>query len=257
MGWFYSSLCEWQISDRRNLLFQCIHWNCVRLIVYDGWHLVCIFGLVFRQESFRKTTVFLAYFIVFFDCILNSDLPSWEILSVHLLNCQIGRSKIVETHESMTFTGPIFRVSGDFCIDDEPKVAESFIKHFLVDLRIEITYKKVGSNILSSLILRGLIDLDGFTKHFNHVHDLNWVIGIILTFELNKAITLVLIGDFISGQMNVNNRATLDKQLPEETFGDFLIEITDVNGCLLVALVKRGDLSHLVIIKFVVLKGLN
>ena len=115
----------------------------------------------------------------------------------------------------MTFTGPIFRVSGDFSIDDEPKVAESFIEHFLVDLRIEITDKKIGANILSSLILRCLIDLDGFTEHFNHVHDLDRVIGIILTFELNKAITLVLIGDLISGQMNVNNGAALDKQLPE------------------------------------------
>ena len=137
----------------------------------------------------------------------------------------------------MAFTGSIFWVSGNLGIYNESKVAESFIEHFLIDLRIEITDEKIGANILSSLILRGLIDLDGFTKHFHHVHDLNRVIGIILTFELNKAITLVLIGDLIPRQMNVNNWATLNKQLPKETFGDFLIEITDVDGCLLIALV--------------------
>lgn len=137
----------------------------------------------------------------------------------------------------MAFTGSIFRVSGNFGIDDESKVAESFIEHFLIDLRIKITDKKIGTNILSSLILRGFVDLDRFTKHFYHVHYLNRVIGIILTFKLNKAITLVFIGDLIPGQMNVNNGAALNKQLPEETFGDFLIEITDVDGCLLVALV--------------------
>lgn len=115
----------------------------------------------------------------------------------------------------MTFTGSVFGLSGDFGVNNESEVAECFIEHFLIDLRIEITDKKIGANILSSLILRGLIDFDGFTKQFNHVHDLNWVIGIILTFELNKAITLMLICDLISGQMNVNNRAALDKQLPE------------------------------------------
>jgi hypothetical protein len=69
------------------------------------------------------------------------------------------------------------------------------------------------------------------------MHDLDRVIGIILTFKLNKPVALVLIGDFIPGQMNVDDRATLYKQLPEETFGNFLIEITNVNSRLLVSLV--------------------
>lgn len=137
----------------------------------------------------------------------------------------------------MSFTGSVLSISGDFGVYDEAKVTESFIKHFLVNLRVKITNKKIGANILCSLILGGFIDLDGLTEHFNHVHDFDRIISIILTFELHKAITLMFIGDFISGQVNVDHRPTLHKQLPQQTLSDFLIEITHINCCLLISLV--------------------
>ena len=144
----------------------------------------------------------------------------------------------------MAFTDSIVWFSGYFSVDNEAKVAESFVEHFLVNLRIKITDKEIGANILGSFILRGFIDFDGFTEHFDHMHDLDGIIGIILTFELNKAVSLVLIGDFISGKMNVNNGSALNKEFPEETLSDFLIKIADVDGSLLVAFVERGDLGH-------------
>ena len=99
----------------------------------------------------------------------------------------------------MAFTGSIVWLSGDFGVDNEAKVAESFVEHFLINLRIEITDKEIGANILGSFILRGLIDFDGFAEHFDHMHDFDRIIGVVLTFELNKAVALMLIGDFISG----------------------------------------------------------
>lgn len=144
----------------------------------------------------------------------------------------------------MAFTGSIVWFSGDFGVDDEAKVTESFVEHFLVNLRIEITDKEIGANVLGSFILRGLIDFDGFAEHFDHVHDFDRIIGVVLTFELNKAVALMLIGDFISGKMNVNDGSALNKEFPEETLSDFLIEIADIDGSLLVAFVERGDLGH-------------
>ena len=54
----------------------------------------------------------------------------------------------------------------------------------------------------------------------------------------------MLIGDFVSGEMNIDDRAALYKEFPEQTLGDFLIKIANINGSLLVAFVKGGDLSH-------------
>ena len=97
---------------------------------------------------------------------------------------------------------------------------------------------------MGSFILRGLIDFNGFAEHFDHMHDFDRIIGIILTFELNKSVALMLIGDFVSGKMNVNDGSALDKEFPEETLRFFLIEMADVDGSLLVAFVERGDLGH-------------
>lgn len=137
----------------------------------------------------------------------------------------------------MAFTGSIFWVSGDFGVDDHTEIAEGLIEHFLIDLWIEISNKKIGSNVLGSFILGGFIDFDGFSEHFDHVHDFNRVVCVLLAFELNKAIALMLIGDFISWQMDINYGPALNEEFPEEIFGDFLVEVADVDGCLLISFV--------------------
>jgi hypothetical protein len=156
-----------------------------------------------------------AAFIILFDSIFSPDLSAGEILSIHLLNCQIWRSKVIKTDKAVSFTGSVFWIPVDFCVDDHTKIAESLIKHLLVNLGIQITNKDVSANILSSLILGGLVDLDRLTEHFDHMHDLDRVISVILALELNKPIPLVIVGNLVSGEMDVNDGATLDKQLPE------------------------------------------
>lgn len=46
------------------------------------------------------------------------------------------------------------------------------------------------------------------------MHDFDRVVGIFLTFEFDEPESLMFITDFISGNMNLNNRSTLSKQLP-------------------------------------------
>lgn len=76
------------------------------------------------------------------------------------------------------------------------------------------------------------------------MHDLDGVISVILTFEFNKSIALMFVGNLISGEMDVDNGATLYKELPQKIFCDLLIEIADVDSCLLVAFVERGYEGH-------------
>lgn len=47
------------------------------------------------------------------------------------------------------------------------------------------------------------------------MHDFYAVVGVLLALELNEAIALVLVGDLVSRQVDVNDRAALDKQLPQ------------------------------------------
>ncbi len=97
---------------------------------------------------------------------------------------------------------------------------------------------------MGSFILGGLVDLDGFSEHLDHMHDLDRVVGVILTFELDEPIALVLVGNFISREMDVDNRAALYKEFPKKILCDLLIEVADVDSCLLVAFVERGDKGH-------------
>ena len=176
-------------------------------------HFIGIFWLIFSKKSLSKTTMFLA-FGIFFNSIFNSNLTSWKILPVHLMHCEIWWCKIVKADKTMTFTCSILRISCYFCVDYHSKVTESLIEHFLIDLRIKISNKKIGSNILSSFILRSFIDFNWFTKQFNHMHNFDRVICIFFALKLNESVSLMLISNFISGKMNVNNRSTLNKKFP-------------------------------------------
>lgn len=91
------------------------------------------------------------------------------------------------------------------------------------------------------------------------MHDLDGVVGVILTFELNKSIALMLVGNLISGEMNIDNRAALYKELPQKIFCDLLVKVADVDSCLLVAFVEWGDEGHWVwfiiwaLLKFIII----
>ena len=73
------------------------------------------------------------------------------------------------------------------------------------------------------------------------MHNFDRVIGIFLTFELDEAEALVFIGDFISGDVNIDNGATLGEKFPQDILVDFGIKISGIDGCLLVSFVEGGD----------------
>lgn len=47
----------------------------------------------------------------------------------------------------------------------------------------------------------------------------------------------MLVGDLVAGDVDVDDGAALDEQLPEDVLVDFGVEVADVDCCLLVTLV--------------------
>ena len=86
---------------------------------------------------------------------------------------------------------------------------------------MEITNKYIGSHFLGPLILTGLVHFNGFTIDFYHVENFNWVVGIFFVLKLNKAISLVLIGNFVSRNMDIDYGTALEEHLPNDIFVNF------------------------------------
>lgn len=148
----------------------------------------------------------------------------------------------------MTLTRAIFRISCNFSTNDHTEVAEGFIEQLLINFQIKVAHEDIGTYILCSLILRCLIDLDGLTIELDHVHYLDGVICILLALELDEAVPLVLVRDFIAGDVNIDHWPALREEFPEHVLIDLLVEVAAVDSGLLVALVEGGDSSHTLII---------
>jgi len=105
---------------------------------------------------------------------------------------------------------------------------------FFIYSGTQISYENVCSYFLCSLVLRRLIYLDWFAKKFDHMKQLNAVVGILFILELYKTVVLMFICNFVTGEMNMNNRSCLQEQLPQQLFVDTLVQIANIDCCLLV-----------------------
>lgn len=145
----------------------------------------------------------------------------------------------------MSLADSLLGVPGDLGADDHSEVAEGLIEHLLIDLRVQVPNEYVGPHILGALILRSLVDLDGLPVQFDHMHDLDRIIRILLTLELYKSISLMLIGDLIPRDVNIDHWSALREQLPKYVFVDLLVDVARIDRGFLVALIERWDEGHL------------
>lgn len=150
-------------------------------------------------------------FCILLQRILHSNLPAREILVIHLLYGNITGLKVIIAHKAIAFTGSILNIPGNLRAYNEPKITKSLIEHLLINLRIQIPNKQIGADLLRAFILRGLIDFDGLAVEFDHVHDLDGVVGVLLAFELDEAVPLVLVADFVPGDVHVDDGAALSE----------------------------------------------
>jgi hypothetical protein len=85
------------------------------------------------------------------------------------------------------------------------------------------------------------------------MHNLNGVIRILLTLKLDKPIGLMFVGDLISRNVNIDDRSTLRKEFPQYIFINFLINITSIDGSLLITFIERGYSRHTLIINMLLI----
>lgn len=78
----------------------------------------------------------LSGFSILFNRILDSDLPSWKELAIHLGNSQIWWIEIVIADKSMTFASPILWISINFSTDDYAEITKCIVQQLLVHLRV-------------------------------------------------------------------------------------------------------------------------
>ena len=79
----------------------------------------------------------------------------------------------------------------------------------LISLLCQISDEDFGSDFECSLVLASFIYLDRLAKQLDHVQDLYGVVSILFAFELDKAITLMLIGHFVPRYVHIHNWASL------------------------------------------------
>ena len=169
-------------------------------------------------------------------------------MPVHLSNSKIRRCEIIVADETVTLTCAILSISSNLSTDNHAEVAEGFIEQLLIYFEVKVAHEDIGPDILCAFILGCLIDLDGLTIELDHVHYLDGVICVLLAFELDEAVPLVLVRDFVARDMHVDHWSTLREEFPEHVLIDLLVEVSAVDSSLLVALVEGGDSSHTLII---------
>ena len=140
-------------------------------------------------------------------------------------------------------------------LQDDAKSAERVVKKLLVDFRVQITDEKIGADVevllmrrrlekrdkqphqvvvpiqtkSTRVFFRYLVDADRLAVEFDHVHDLDGVLGVLLVHELDEAVALMVLRDAVFGHMNVDDGACLDEELPQNGLGDLLVETSHVN----------------------------
>jgi hypothetical protein len=156
---------------------------------------------------------------------------------VHAGNGTIGRFKVAVGDETVAL-GQAVLVAGDLgWVDQRTKLAKRVVERLLVDHAVEVAQEELGSNLdVLLLVGRGLVDTDTATVKGNIVHNLGRIVGLGLGVELDEAKALVLAVDAIDGHVDIAHATGIEHQLMENAGRDALMEVTDVDGRLLVLL---------------------
>ena len=88
--------------------------------------------------------------------------------------------------------------------DDDAKGGEGVVEQLLVDLGVEVADEEVGAHVHGLAVALGLVDAQRLAVELDHVHDLDGVLGVLLGGELDEAIALVQVREFVLGDVHVH-----------------------------------------------------
>jgi hypothetical protein len=206
------------------------------------------------QHALGLVTVSLALAVLLVR-ILHGDLFINQILAVHVGDGGVGGLEVAKRDEAVAF-GQVIVVAGDLRslarqpaatgptgalylghAGQVPEARERVVQNMLGHHGIEVTDEQLGADLDRLLLIsRGLVHANRLSVQPDAVHDARGILGVLLADELDEAVALVRLGDAVFGQVDVDDAAGLQHQLPDQAVDDALIEVSDVDGGLFVLL---------------------
>jgi hypothetical protein len=183
---------------------------------------------------------------VLFESVLHRDLLVHQELAVHIRDRVVRGVKGRVRDEAVAFA-EIGLVAGDFGRRDQRAEARKGLEqHFLLHHGVQVADEQLcshagaasqparalGASVAS--VGAGLVHSDWFSPDADLVHDLDGIVGVLLGAELDEAVALVGLCDAVFGQVDVDDGAGLQHQLPDLGICGLLGEVADVEGAVLV-----------------------
>ena len=108
----------------------------------------------------------------------------------------------------------------------------------------QVAYEYLRSNLLRPFVLARLVNLNWLVEELDHVKNLDRVISVFFGLELDKAITLMLVSDFISRYVHVDDGPSLEEQLPNDLLVHPRLQIANIYCGLLISFEERAAQSR-------------
>lgn len=218
-------------SARRHHRGGCLEQVCWQRL--DGGRDAVGLGLL-REHALGLVAVALALAVLLVG-VLDRDLLAHHVLAVHAGNGRVRRVKVAKGDEAVALGQAVF-VAGNLGGDRQrAELAKRVVERLLVDHGVEVADEQLCANLdVLLLVGRGLVHTDAAAVQTDVVHDLGGVVGLGLGVELDEAKALVLAVDAVDGHVDVAHAAGVEHQLVEDAGGDALMEVSDVDGSLLV-----------------------
>lgn len=138
------------------------------------WVLCC-------QEALGGRTVALALRILL-EGVRDGDGPVAQVLAIHGLNGGVRCFEAGKVDEGIALGVSRVRVTHDlWCLQNDTECGEGVVEQLLVHLWVQVANEDVGANIQVLLVSRRLVDADGLAVQLDHVHDLDGVVGVLLS----------------------------------------------------------------------------
>ena len=196
-----------------------------------------------REGSLGRVAVPFA-FAVFFVGVLDGDFAVHEVLAVHIRYSIVGRVEGGVGDEAVVFAEVGIIARNLWCCHQRSKSREGFVEDFLVHHCIQASYIEFGayagafaSCTDSSLVCARFVHSDGFAVEADLVHDFACVVCIFFAREFDEAIALVCLCDAVFGEVDIDDRPSLEHQFPDESIGAAFVEVANVEGAVFVLVV--------------------
>lgn len=156
------------------------------------------------EDALRHATVLL-FLVVLLVGVVDVDAVALEVLTIHELSRPVRALEVVERDEAVVARFTCLNIALDLGGEDDAELAEDFPQQAFVDLVRQIADEDFGPDLLRPLVLTRLIDFDRFVEQFDHVEDFDRVVRVLLCFEFDKAVALVLVCDLVARYVHVDD----------------------------------------------------